>query len=84
MMTNASVQKILGVPGRKWETCTSDVHAALLGDWMNDMSSKVTDLVNAGLNTLVYSGDKDFICNWRGGEKWTNELKWDHSAEYAK
>jgi cathepsin A (carboxypeptidase C) len=25
---------------------------------------------------LVYSGDKDFVCNWRGGEAWTNNLEW--------
>jgi len=31
---------------------------------------------------LVYSGDKDFICNWRGGEAWTNEANWTHSAEF--
>jgi carboxypeptidase C (cathepsin A) len=23
-----------------------------------------------GVKGLVYSGDKDFICNWRGGEAW--------------
>jgi len=83
-MTNSHVQKVLGVPGRKWETCAGNVHEALLGYWMTNVSSKVTDLLNVGINTLVYSGDKDFICNWRGGEKWTNELKWRGSAEYSK
>lgn len=53
------------------------VHTALLGDWMLNLAPKVTDILNSGLDTLVYSGDKDFICNWRGGEKWTNEVKWD-------
>ena len=33
---------------------------------------------------LVYSGDKDFICNWRGGEKWTHEANWTHTAEFQK
>ena len=52
------------------------VHTALLGDWMLNLAPKVTDLLNAGLDTLVYSGDKDFICNWRGGEAWTNAVAW--------
>lgn len=57
---------------------------ALLGDWMVNLAPKVTDILNEGLDVLVYSGDKDFICNWRGGEAWTNQVKWDGAAEYAK
>jgi len=53
------------------------VHTALLGDWMVDLSEKVTDLLNANYEVLVYSGDKDFICNWRGGEAWTNAVEWE-------
>lgn len=57
---------------------------ALLGDWMKDLSPKVTDLLNANLDVLVYSGDKDFICNWRGGEKWTHEVAWTGKDEFQK
>jgi cathepsin A (carboxypeptidase C) len=32
----------------------------------------------------VYSGDKDWICNWRGGEKWTNEIDWPKKKEFQK
>jgi len=32
---------------------------------------------------LVYSGDKDWICNWRGGEAWTRHVKWEKSAEFG-
>jgi cathepsin A (carboxypeptidase C) len=58
------------------------VHTALLGDWMLDLSPKVTNLLNAGLDVLVYSGDKDFICNWRGGEKWTHEVDWEGKTDF--
>jgi len=30
----------------------------------------------------VYSGDKDFACNWYGGRAWTNEMEWKHQKEY--
>lgn len=50
---------------------------------MTDLSSKVTDILNYGLDVLVYSGDKDFICNWRGGEAWTNAVDWDGASDYA-
>jgi cathepsin A (carboxypeptidase C) len=58
------------------------VHTYLLGDWMLDLSSKVTQILNSGLDVLVYSGDKDFICNWRGGEAWTNEVDWEGKDAY--
>jgi len=31
---------------------------------------------------LVYSGDKDFVCNWRGGEAWTNAVEWSGQAAF--
>lgn len=78
------IKEVLGVKGRSWTECNMAVHTALLGDWMVDLSPKVTNLLNAGLDVLVYSGDKDFICNWRGGEKWSNEVDWEGHADYAK
>jgi len=76
------IKKILGVEGRSWAECSSIVHTALLGDWMLDLSSKVTDILDAGLDVLVYSGDKDFICNWRGGEAWTHAVEWTGKQDF--
>lgn len=47
----------------------------MLNDQGKDMSSKVQYLIDNKVGVLAYSGDKDFICNWRGGEAWTNTLK---------
>jgi cathepsin A (carboxypeptidase C) len=80
LLGRADIQKVLGVEGRKWTECSKLVHTALLGDWMLNLSSKVTDLLNADLDVLVYSGDKDFICNWRGGEAWTHAVDWSGKA----
>jgi carboxypeptidase C (cathepsin A) len=61
------------------------VHTALLGDWMLNLAPKVTDILNDGsLDVLVYSGDKDFICNWRGGEAWTHGCKWSGQKDFQK
>lgn len=72
----------LGVQGRSWVDCNMAVHTALLGDWVTDLSSKVEYLLNNNVNVLVYSGNKDFVCNWRGGEAWTSALEWRHSQEF--
>jgi cathepsin A (carboxypeptidase C) len=42
-----------------------------MGDWVTDLSNNVGYLLDQGVKGLIYSGDKDFICNWRGGEAWT-------------
>jgi cathepsin A (carboxypeptidase C) len=51
---------------------------------MLDLAREVTDLLNAKYDVLVYSGDKDFICNWRGGEAWSNAVEWDGKVDYQK
>jgi len=76
LMNNATIQAKLGVSGRKWVECDTQVHLALTGDWMISLSDKVAALLETGFDILVYSGDKDFVCNWRGGEAWTNEVSW--------
>jgi cathepsin A (carboxypeptidase C) len=58
----------LGVKGRYWQSCNMVVHTFLLGDWITDESYQVKYLLENGVKGLVYSGDKDFICNWRGGK----------------
>lgn len=81
-LKRADVIESLGVQGRSWESCNMAVHTALLGDWVTDLSTKVSYLLDNGVHVLVYSGNKDFICNWRGGEAWTNGLKWQHAEEF--
>jgi cathepsin A (carboxypeptidase C) len=49
---------------------------------MTNLSPKVTDILESGLDVLVYSGDKDFICNWRGGEAWTHEVNWSGKSDF--
>lgn len=84
MFKDAAILKVLGVEGRSWAECTNDVHMAMLPDYMLDLSDDVGALLNSTLDVLVYSGDKDFICNWRGGEKWTNETNWTGKTSFQK
>lgn len=81
-LNNATVQARLGVSGRKWVECDQGVHTALLGDWLTNLAMKVQYVLESGLQVLVYSGDKDFVCNWRGGEAWTNAVQWSGQQEF--
>jgi cathepsin A (carboxypeptidase C) len=76
-------QAQLGITGKpSWETCNMDVHSALMGDWTTNMGLKIPAVLAAGKKVLVYSGDYDYICNWRGGEAWTKVVEWEHQEDF--
>jgi carboxypeptidase C (cathepsin A) len=84
-MNDATVQETLGVTGRKWVECEKLVHSFLLGDWMTNLMPQVGSILdNTDVEVLVYSGNKDWICNWRGGEAWTNDTKWKGKEDFNK
>lgn len=60
-----------------------DVHVKMTDDWMFNLEPAVKNLLKEGIDVLVYSGDKDFIVNWRGGEEWTHALNWPKKSEFV-
>jgi len=83
-LNDATTQETLGVTGRKWVECDSMVHTYLLGDWMTNLMPQVAEILDqTDIEVLVYSGDKDWICNWRGGEAWTLATKWGDQETFA-
>lgn len=40
--------------------------------------------MDKGLPVLIYNGDKDYICNWLGGLRWTEALVWEGQQEYKR
>jgi len=53
-------------------------------DFVADLSNDLAYVMDSGLNVMLYHGDKDFICNWRGGETLSNSLKWKGQGNFAK
>ena len=83
------VQKALNVPPKengdpqKFESCTTTAGLGLrINDWWRDASHEVVELLESGIKVLVYSGDLDYICNWKGGESWTYNLRWSGQAAF--
>lgn len=72
----------LGVRGRKWVACNMIVHTLLVGDWLTNLGTEISLLLTKGVNVLVYSGDKDFVCNWRGGEAWTHKVNYEQHEQF--
>lgn len=78
------VRNELGVGNRSWNSCNMIVHTFMLGDWVTNLQNSVINVLNHGVKVLVYSGDKDWICNWRGGEAWTHSLQWSKKDNFNK
>lgn len=84
LLNGDDIRAKLCVQGRPWTQCDMVVHTAMLGDWIVNMKSKVGDLLDAGYDILVYSGDKDYVCNWFGGRAWTEKTEWKGHDEFNK
>ena len=41
---------------------------ATTGDWIRSSSSNLELVINAGVRTVIYDGDADYICNYMGVE----------------
>lgn len=81
-LNRADVRAALGVGDRRWEECSPDVHADMMGDWGRRYDGLLPELLAAGVRTLVYAGDQDFICNWIGNSRWLAALDWPHAQEW--
>jgi carboxypeptidase C (cathepsin A) len=44
------------------------------GDISRTYIDELADVVSRGINTVVWAGDADFICNWYGSDKVSNAL----------
>jgi len=76
------VQQVLNVTGRPWAECNTTVHIFLSQDFMTDLTDDLSYMTESGLQILIYHGDKDFICNWRGGENLSLKLSWSGAGQF--
>lgn len=67
-----------------YEMCSDSVNTAMYMDFNTDASIGVAQLLNNDYKVFVYSGDKDFSCNWEGGYNWVTKMNWKHAIEFNK
>ena len=66
----------------KWQVCNYRVLQDFNADWMRDYQDKTIPLLESKIPLLVYAGDADYICNWRGCKAWTLALPWSGKAQF--
>lgn len=75
----------LGIQDRlPYEMCSDGPNTALIVDYNTDASIGVAQLLNNNYKVYVYSGDKDYSCNWEGGLSWVTKMSWKHQNEFNK
>lgn len=65
-LNNATVREALGVGNRKFVSCSPLVYEAMIVDWMKNLEKGIPQLLEDGIELLVYAGEYDLICNWLG------------------
>ena len=83
-LNNKDIQTTLKVD-KTYQDCNMIVHTFLLADWWFDFADDVRYMLDEKkLKVMVYSGDLDFVCNWRGGEAWVNQFNWTKTKEFKE
>ena len=59
-----------------WASCNYDINGDFSRDFMQSYNDLVSEMLDAGINVMIYAGDVDFICNYLGNRAWTLELEW--------
>jgi len=69
----------------KWEATNLDVyyHFAATGDSMRTSLPDLETVINAGVRTVIYDGDADFIVNFKGVEAMVASLNTKFSSQFA-
>ncbi|CAN4120370.1 unnamed protein product [Withania somnifera] len=76
-LNDAQVKEALGVPIEiDFVSCSSSVYNAMRTDWMKNLEVGIPQLLEDGLNLLIYAGEYDLICNWLGNSNWVHAIQW--------
>ncbi|KAF8152369.1 serine carboxypeptidase [Crassisporium funariophilum] len=83
---NSMASKIGVDSGITWEESNSNIYSnfAATGDWMRNSRPNLETVINAGVRTIVYDGDADYILNFNGVEAMVDSLNTQFSTLYKQ
>ena len=87
VMNSYEYREMMGLPvddSVVWEMCATWPHVFLQLDFDASLGYQLAPLLDKGLPVLIYNGDKDYICNWISGLRWTQALVWEGQQEYNR
>lgn len=84
-LNQADVQQAIGVPVNFTQTCLTVFDSFFdTGDYVRDgVLQDIANLINDGVRVALIYGDRDYICNWFGGEAVSFAIAQALGAAYA-
>ena len=87
-MKNEDVQKKYGFKEYRNTTgiCDDTVYKYMEWDFSSDIRYGYETILkqNEFIRVLIYHGDKDYICNWRGGQLLADSIEWPEKSAFQK
>jgi len=78
-----SVQDALGIYN-PWVSCNKTVLDELSLDITADSIDQLSEVVQSGIQVLIYYGDEDVMYNWKGGEVAVHNLVWSGAKYFVQ
>jgi len=75
------IQAALGV-NQKFVPTNDTVFVKLIGDFPLKLTPAIANVLHKNIPVFLIYGDKDYICNWMGGELMANSIQWDGQKEF--
>ncbi|ETW01644.1 hypothetical protein H310_06273 [Aphanomyces invadans] len=82
-LNNPVVQAYLNIPHyMPWTEISQDVFGRFSVDFFQNRDGDVAYLLEHKIRVLIYAGDADLVCNWKGNLAWTTALSWSGAKAF--
>mmetsp|Transcript_997 Transcript_997/g.1801 ORF Transcript_997/g.1801 Transcript_997/m.1801 type:complete len:547 (-) Transcript_997:210-1850(-) len=81
-LNREDVQEALGVD-KAWTECDRTTALEFAGQEMRNVDYLIPQLLEDGINVMLYAGDCDYICNWIGNKAWAVKMEWPGRDNFA-
>eukprot|EP01022_Parablepharisma_sp_SALTPOND_P014482 TRINITY_DN1969_c1_g1_i2.p2 TRINITY_DN1969_c1_g1~~TRINITY_DN1969_c1_g1_i2.p2 ORF type:complete len:421 (-),score=35.97 TRINITY_DN1969_c1_g1_i2:1580-2842(-) len=82
-LSDINIRKQFGTT-REYAMCNVELNATLYHMYYEYTLDDLIDALENGVDVLLYYGDKDAVCNWRGGENVAYYTPWSGRDNYRK
>jgi len=81
-INSTSVKSAFNVQQQNYLWNNDDVLYAMAGDFGVSYANSVGYVLNAGKKVIMWFGDTDYVCNYIGGKKMSEEIIWDGQEQF--
>ncbi|KAK7042325.1 carboxypeptidase [Favolaschia claudopus] len=87
-LSDPALRELLGVDPQatNFSSCSNSVGSlfnARLDKWAVPTQNYVANLLDRGIQILIYAGTYDWQCNWVANRMWVDKLEWSGQEAYA-